>query len=518
MAVGFAVQSGGVQYNGRMTPFVILSCMAAAMGGVIFGYDIGISGGVTSMEPFLRKFFPEVYKKMKEDSSISNYCKFDSQLLTSFTSSLYIAGLVASFFASTVTRAFGRKPSIVTGGVAFLAGTALGAAALNIYMLIIGRLLLGIGVGFANQSVPLYLSEMSPPKYRGAFNNGFQFSIGIGALSANLINYGTEKIPAGYGWRISLAMAAVPASLLTLGALFLPETPNSLIQQDDNHHKALKMLQKVRGTEDVQAELEDLIKANAVAKTVKHPFRNIFRRTYRPQLVMAIAIPFFQQVTGINVIAFYAPLLFRTIGLGESASLMSAVVTGLVGTGSTFVSMLLVDRLGRRTLFMVGGIQMFVSQLAIGAIMAAQLGDYGGLSTGYAYLVLILISIYVAGFGWSWGPLGWLVPSEIFQLEIRSAGQGITVAVSFVFTFVVAQTFLSMLCHLKWGIFLFFGGWVAIMTGFVYLLLPETRNIPIELMDRVWMEHWFWKSIIIATEKEIKGRSPCLCRWEGAEV
>ena len=114
-------------------------------------YESNYEGGVTSMEPFLKKFFPEVYTKMNEDTKISNYCKFDSQLLTSFTSSLYIAGLVASFFASSVTRVLGRKPSILLGGAAFLAGSALGGAALNVYMLIFGRILLGIGVGFANQ-------------------------------------------------------------------------------------------------------------------------------------------------------------------------------------------------------------------------------------------------------------------------------------------------------------------------------------------------------------------------------
>lgn len=103
------------------------------------------------MEPFLKKFFPEVYRKMKEDTEISNYCKFDSQLLTSFTSSLYVAGLVASFFASSITKAFGRKPSILLGGAAFLAGAALGGAASNVFMLIFGRVLLGVGVGFANQ-------------------------------------------------------------------------------------------------------------------------------------------------------------------------------------------------------------------------------------------------------------------------------------------------------------------------------------------------------------------------------
>ncbi|AES68430.1 putative major facilitator, sugar transporter, major facilitator superfamily [Medicago truncatula] len=498
MAVGLAITRPSEQKNnGRITLYVVLSCMMAAMGGVIFGYDIGITGGVTSMEPFLNKFFHNIYLKMKSDDKVSNYCMFDSQLLTSFTSSLYVAGFVTSFFASYVTRVFGRKPSIVAGGAAFLAGTALGGAAFNVYMLIVGRLLLGVGVGFANQAVPLYLSEMALPRFRGAINNGFQLSIGIGALSANLINYGTEKIEGGWGWRVSLAMAAVPASFLTLGALFLPETPNSLIQTTQDHQKAKRILQRIRGIEDVEAELDDLTKASSTSKTSsQQPFKIIMKRRYRPQLVMAIAIPFFQQVTGINVIAFYAPLLFRTIGLGESASLLSSVMTGIVGTGSTFISMFIVDKLGRRTLFIVGGIQMFVSQCIVGGIMAVHLKDHGGLSKGYAYMVLIMICIYVAGFGWSWGPLGWLVPSEIFPLEIRSAGQSITVAVSFLFTFIVAQTFLSMLCHFKSGIFFFFGGWVVVMTVFVYCFLPETKNVPLEQMEKVWQEHWFWKKIV----------------------
>lgn len=344
---------------------------------------------------------------------------------------------------------------------------------------------------------------MAPTRYRGAINNGFQFCVGIGALSANLINYGTEKIKDGWGWRISLGMAAVPAAMLTLGAFFLPETPNSIIQNSKDHHKAKLMLQRIRGTHDVQPELDDLIEASNISSSVKHPFKNILKRKYRPQLVMAIAIPIFQQFTGINVIAFYAPILFLTIGLGESASLLSAVMTGVVGTASTFISMLIVDKLGRRALFISGGIQMLFSQIIIGSIMAAQLGDHGEISKQYAYLILVLICIYVAGFGWSWGPLGWLVPSEIFPLEIRSAGQSITVAVNFLFTFIVAQTFLSMLCHFKYGTFFFFGGWVAVMTAFVYLLLPETKNVPIEQMDKVWKEHYFWKRFV---EDESKGR------------
>ncbi|CAI0380900.1 unnamed protein product [Linum tenue] len=285
-------------------------------------------------------------------------------------------------------------------------------------------------------------------------------------------------------------MAAVPAAILTVGAIFLPETPSSLIQLTNDKDRARRLLQRVRGTSEVQSELADLIEASELSKSIDHnPFRKILEVNYRPQLVMAVAIPFFQQVTGINVIAFYAPLLFRTIGMGESASLMSAILTGAVGIATTFLSMVIVDRVGRRPLFLFGGVLMLVSQVLVGAIMAAELGDHGA--------VIVLIGFYVAGFGVSWGPLGWLVPSEIFSLEIRSAGQSIVVAVSFLFTFVVAQTFLSMLCHLKAGIFFFFGGWVVVMTVFVYLLLPETKGLPIEKMGDVWREHWFWNRVVV---------------------
>lgn len=343
---------------------------------------------------------------------------------------------------------------------------------------------------------------MSLPKYRGAISNGFQFLLGIGFFSANLINYGTQKIGGGWGWRISLGTVAIPASILTIGALFLPDSPSSFIQRSDDHDKARAILQRIRGTTDVQTELDDLVAARDVAKSMENPFRNIVKRRYWPQLVMAVAMPFFQILTGINVIGFYSPILFRTLGLGESAALLSTLLTGVMGSTTTLVAICIVDRVGRRFLFMLGGGIMFVCQIGVGGIMAAELGDHNELSKGHAYVVLALVTIYVAGFGVSWGPLGWLIPSEIFPMEIRSAGQSVTVAVNFLFTFMVGQTFLAMLCHFKAGLFFFFGGWVALMTLFVYLLLPETKNIPIEQMEGIWRQHWFWRRIVGAVENK----------------
>ncbi|CAA0836689.1 Sugar transport protein 4 [Striga hermonthica] len=386
MAIGGAISSGveNVHYNGKVTVTVMLSCIIAATGGLLFGYDTGVTGGVTSMEAFLKKFFPEVYTNMNSNTQVSNYCKFDSQLLTAFSSSIYVSGLIASFFASRVTMEYGRKRSIIYGGIAFFSGAAIGGAAENLYTLMMGRLLLGVGVGFANQAVPLYLSEMAPSKYRGAFNFGFQCFVSVGSTGAFILNYVTSEIGGDLGWRISLATAVVPASVLILGTLFLPETPNSLIQRGHDTEDARKLLQKIRGTDD----------------------------------------------------------------------------------------------------------------MAIGGIMAEKLGDHGALSPGYNAAIVVLICAYVTAFGFSWGPLGWLVTSEIFPLEIRSTGQSITVAVSFLFSFVIGQVFLAILCHLKSGTFFFFGGWVAFMTGFVFFLLPETKNVPIEKMDKIWREHWFWRRAV----------------------
>lgn len=473
--------------------------MVAAMGGLIFGYDIGISGGVTANDPFLKKFFPAVYRKKKENSSTNQYCKFDSQSLTMFTSSLYLAALLSSIVASAVTRIFGRKLSMLFGGVLFFAGALINGLAQAVWMLILGRILLGFGIGFANQSVPLYLSEMAPYKYRGALNIGFQLSITIGILVANVLNYFFAKIKGGWGWRLSLGGAVVPALIITIGSLVLTETPNSMIERGKGEEAKAK-LKQIRGVDDVDEEFSDLVAASEASKMVEHPWANLLQKKYRPQLTMAILIPCFQQLTGINVIMFYAPVLFETIGFGSDASLMSAVITGVVNVGATVVSIYGVDKWGRRFLFLQGGTQMLICQIVVAACIGAKFGiegEPGNLPKWYAIVVVLFICIYVAGFAWSWGPLGWLVPSEIFPLEIRSAAQSINVSVNMIFTFIIAQVFLTMLCHLKFGLFLFFAFWVVIMTIFIFFFLPETKNIPIEEMVIIWKEHWFWSRYMV---------------------
>ncbi|KAI0523383.1 hypothetical protein KFK09_005778 [Dendrobium nobile] len=502
-AGGFAVSAPtGTEFEAKITPIVIISCIMAATGGLMFGYDVGVSGGVTSMNDFLRKFFPKVYRRKNETGLESNYCKYDNQGLQLFTSSLYLAGLTATFFASYTTRRLGRRLTMLIAGFFFIGGVIFNGAAQDLGMLIVGRILLGCGVGFANQAVPLFLSEIAPTRIRGGLNILFQLNITIGILFANLINYGTSKIHP-WGWRLSLALAGIPAFLLTIGALFVVDTPNSLIERG-RLEQGRAVLRRIRGTNNVDAEFEEIVQASNAARQVKHPFRNLLKRRNRPQLVIAIVMQIFQQFTGINAIMFYSPVLFNTLGFKNDASLYSAVITGAVNVVSTLVSIYSVDRVGRRALLLEAGVQMFFSQVVISVVLGFKVKDHSeGLAKGWAVLVVLMVCIFVSAFAWSWGPLGWLIPSETFPLETRSAGQSVTVCTNLLFTFVIAQAFLSMLCHMKYGIFAFFSGWVVIMSIFVLFFLPETKNVPIEEMtERVWKQHWFWKRFVEDAEQE----------------
>ncbi|KAL4422990.1 hypothetical protein ABPG77_005470 [Micractinium sp. CCAP 211/92] len=493
-------------YEGRLTWYVMIVALIASAGGLLFGYDIGITGGVESMAPFNEKFFPEV---AAAPPSTDPYCKYNDQKLQVFTSILFLAGMFSSFFAGYVTRHFGRKMTMTIGGLWFLAGAGLNAGARHLWMLIIGRLFLGFGVGFANQVVPLYLSEMAPFKYRGGLNMLFQLAVTVGIIVAQLINwgvYGTNKWDEG--WRLSLGLAGVPAVILLLGGLLLPESPNSLVERG-HVERARTILERLRGTSRVDAELADIREASDAANkfTLRDSWRIMFTRPYSPMLVVTAMIAMLQQWTGINAIMFYVPVIFSSLGTGAEGALLNTVIIGAVNVVSTFVSILSVDKFGRKFLFIEGGIQMIAAQITTGVVLAIEFPKYNNvLPTHVSIGVLIVICVFVAGFAWSWGPLGWLVPSEIQTLEPRAAGMSVAVTINFLFSFVVGQCFLNMLCTMKWGVFIFFAGWVCLMTLFVAFFLPETKGVPVERIHVRFAKHWFWRKWMGPAAQEIIDR------------
>ncbi|XP_040372211.1 sugar transport protein 10 isoform X3 [Rosa chinensis] len=408
------------QDEGIITNYMLVACMVAAMGGLIFGYD---SGGVASREFFLKNFFPALFPIDSDAKNHANlYCKEHRK------------------------QYCGRNVSMCLAGLIYLVGVSISA---------------------------------------------------VGIVVANYANYLTADIKGGSGWRVALSMAIIPALMLGVGSLFLPNSPNSMLERGQSD-KAKELLQKLRGDSDVDQEFQDLVFASEVAKKVDNPWKDIMKPRYRPYLVMCILIPFFQQFSGINAIMFYAPLLFRALGFGEKALMLSSAITGVVNAVSTCVSMALVDSSGRRPLFIVGGIQMSICQAAIATFIGTKFGlsGLGALTKSETDLMVALICFYVAAFAWSWGPLGWLVPSEICPLEIRSAANALNVSVNMLFTFVIAQSSFLMFCHLKFGLFYLFAGFCVIMTVFIYFFLPETKHVPIEDMNSVWKEHWFWGKYI----------------------
>ena len=212
------------------------------------------------------------------------------------------------------------------------------------------------------QAVPLFISEIAPSRYRGGLNICFQLLVTVGILCANLVNYGTTRLHP-FGWRVSLAGAAVPALILLLGSLLIVETPTSLVERG-NKDEALRTLKKIRGVDDVDMEFEAIVRAAEHAKQNKGAYKAVLlKRSNRPQLVVSVLLQVFQQFTGINVIFFYMPVLFQTIGLGNEAALLSAVVTGTVNVFATLVANFFVDRVGRKTLLIEAAVQMFIAEV-----------------------------------------------------------------------------------------------------------------------------------------------------------
>ncbi|TVU34644.1 hypothetical protein EJB05_16487, partial [Eragrostis curvula] len=447
------------------------------------------------MDSFLSKFFPEVLSG-KKNAKRDAYCKYDNQALTAFTSSLFIAGALSSVVASRVTKRVGRQAIMLIGGALFLGGSIVNAAAVNISMLIIGRmLLLGIGVGFTLQAAPVYLAETAPAKWRGAFTSAYNAFAVFGILAATVTNYFTNRIP-GWGWRVSLGLAGVPGIIIVVGALFVPDTPSSLLLRG-HPDRARAALRRIRGPDsDIDFEFKDIVlAADEARKNEDGAFRRLFSKPYRQCLVVGLGIPVFFKLTGIIIIAVLTPVLFRTVGFNSEKAMLGTVINSMTNLTATLLSSTVMDRTGRRLLFIVGGTGLMLCEVAITWIMGAHLGKHHSLTMpqNYAIGVLVLICLCTFCSGLSWAPLRWVLPSEIYPLEVRSAGQAMSISVALCLSFLQLQVFITMLCAMKFAVFLFFVGWLFLMIIFVVLFLPETKGVPLETMRSVWAQHWYWK-------------------------
>ncbi|GJN02741.1 hypothetical protein PR202_ga20122 [Eleusine coracana subsp. coracana] len=228
-------------------------------------------------------------------------------------------------------------------------------------------------------------------------------------------------------------------------------------------------------------------------------FRRLFSKQYRHYLVVGVAIPVFFEFTGMIVIAVFSPVLFRTVGFSSQKAILDSVINSLTNLVATILSSFVMDRTGRRFLFIVGGLGMMLYKVTIAWIMAVHLGAHEGVTMprNYATGVFVLICLCTFSFGMSWAPLRLVVSSEIYPVEVRSAGQAMSISIAFGLSFAELQLFITLLCAMKYVVFL-------AMTIYIVLFLSEMKGVLLETMRSVWAQHWYWRSFIMDFKQEFQ--------------
>lgn len=464
--------------QGQNKAYLFSIVLIAVIGGLLFGYDTAVvSGAEQALDNFFRGATDFIYTK----------------LLHGFTASsaligCVIGGAISGFLASSV----GRKKSLLIAGALFFI-SALGSwgpesgilpygqpSLALLVMFNVYRIIGGIGVGLASAICPMYIAEISPAKIRGTLVSCNQFAIIFGMLVVYFVNYlirnnladTQEAINAAMteiGWRRMFLSECVPAGLFFCLVFLVPETPRYLVMKGRSD-AALGILTRINGSEEGGRVLAE-IKENIQEKTEK-----VFSYGKTVILVGAL-LSFFQQAIGINVVLYYAPRIFENLGASGDASMVQTVVMGVVNIIFTLVAIFTVDKWGRKPLLIVGSAGMMVGMVALAIFSFTDM-------IGIAALVFIII--YTASFMMSWGPICWVLISEIFPNTIRSQAVAIAVAVQWVANFLVSSTFPSLSAWSVGGTYLIYAAMCLLSALFVWKFVPETKGKSLEDMSALW--------------------------------
>jgi sugar porter (SP) family MFS transporter len=444
--------------QGKGARFVYLAAAFAALGGLLFGYDTGVISGALI---FIKKEFV--------------LSTFEQELIVS----IVLAGaIVGALTGGGLSDRFGRRLTLLATSIVFIAGAILCAAATSIAALVVGRVIVGLGIGLACTTVPVYISEVAPPEARGWQVSLFQLAITIGILGAYLVDFAYAKSEA---WRWMLGLAVIPGIILGVGMLFLPESPRWLAEY--LHPEAARaVLVRIRGTDNVDAELQEII-GSLEQSEERGRWADLLSPTVRPALVVGIGLAIFQQITGINTVIYYAPTIVLTAGVSSAAgAILATAVIGLVNVIMTIVAMWLIDRVGRRPLLLVGIAGMAVCLGILGAAFRMQAE-----TSTVAWVAVITLMAYVAFFAISLGPIFWLLIAEIYPLRIRGLAEGTAAGSNWIFNLVVSITFLSLVQAVgpSWTFWLY--GVLSIAAFlFSYYMVPETKGRTLEEIEQGW--------------------------------
>jgi sugar porter (SP) family MFS transporter len=436
------------------TGFVFAAAAFAALGGLLFGYDTGVISGALL---FIRTQF--------------GLSTSQQELVVSV---VLIGAAVGALSGGRLADAFGRRFMLLITALIFVSGALVCAAAPSLIILVIGRLIVGLGIGLACSTVPIYISEVSPPQARGWQVSLFQLAITIGILGAYLVDY---AFSGSAGWRWMLGLAFVPGAILGVGMIRMPESPRWLAEHGQAE-LARRVLARIRGTQNIDAEWLEIQKTLAETQE-RGRFSDLFSPSIRTALVIGIGLAIFQQVTGINTVIYYAPLIVQSAGISTaSGAILAAAGIGLVNVIMTIVAMWLIDHIGRRPLLLTGIAGMIVSLGVLGFVFRMPTG--GALS----WLAVVTLMVYVASFAISLGPIFWLLIAEIYPLRDRGIAEGTAAGVNWAFNFLVSFTFLTLVEILGPSLTFWVYALLAIASWiFSYYLVPETKGRTLEEIE-----------------------------------
>lgn len=446
----------GKKHKAAKEYFFVLISLIAAFAGILFGYDTGVISGAIL---FINEEFALTHTNTSMVISVV--------LLGAFTGSL---------FSSKLADFFGRKVVLLWDAVLFCLATILSSLAWNMTLLIFARFIVGIAIGISSYVAPLYVSEISPTKHRGALVSLNQLAINFGILLSYVVDYSLADESA---WRSMLLAGVLPALFFFAGMLFLPPSPRWMVFAGQKA-RALRVLKRIRKTSlEATREIEQ-IQANMHLE--KGTVRALFKKKLRPALFVGTGLAFIQQVTGINTIIYFAPTIFEKAGfVSDSSAILATMGVGAVLFLSTGFSLFLVDTLGRRVLLLVGIFLMGLGLLGLSLSFTSLFSTFSFTKS----MSLITMMLYIFGFSIGLGPIMWVMMSEVFPLHFRALGASISTSTNWIANFLVTATFLSILDLLGTPATFFLYFLITILGFFfVFFYVPETKGISLERIEK----------------------------------
>ncbi|MGN1392894.1 MAG: sugar porter family MFS transporter [Succinivibrionaceae bacterium] len=458
-----------------MNKTVFIVCMLAALAGLLFGIDVGV---IAQAKEFI-----------KIDLGLND------NMISWVVGSMMGGAAFGAVSAGFLTKIFGRKVSLIFSSLMFLVG-ALGCAfSCNGYILIVFRIVVGLAIGVASFTAPLYLSEVAPKSIRGTMISTYQLMITIGILVAFLTNTAIssstyvesmlQQNPNDYlfnahnSWRWMLGITSVPASIFLIGALFLPRSPRWLVsvgKTTEARGVLLKIRTTIKDVEDEISEIINTVKNNNSSGTKLFLTNSNFRRS----VVLGIALQIAQQLTGINLIMYFAPEIARGAGfVSNTDANMVTIICGLTNVLATFIALYLVDKLGRKPILIIGFIMMAIS--LCGVSISMKYAD-GGV---FSYLAIIFVLLFIVFFACSAGPLIWVLCSEIQPLSGRDFGITCSTGTNWIVNMIVGASFLTLVNYFGASLTMMI---YAVCCVFSLLLtiffVPETKGVSLEHLEK----------------------------------